>query len=43
MSKTAKSSEGMKAARTGHLLATIIGAVREALYETVIGAGLACA
>jgi hypothetical protein len=43
MSKTAKSSEGMKASAHGTLLATVIGAVREALYETVIGAGLACA
>lgn len=42
MSKSAKSIEGRKAASTGPLWARLPGLVREALYETVIGAGLAC-
>jgi transposase-like protein len=42
MSKSAKSSEVRKAAETGQLWLRLPGLVREALYETVIGAGLAC-
>jgi hypothetical protein len=42
MSKSAKSIEGRKAASTGQLWLRLPGLVREALYETVIGAGLAC-
>ena len=42
MSKSAKSTEGIKAARVGQLWLRLPGMVREALYETVIGAGLAC-
>ena len=42
MSKSAKSTEGRKAASTGQLWLRLPGLVREALYETVIGAGLAC-
>jgi hypothetical protein len=42
MSKSAKSIEGRTAASTGQLWLRLPGLVREALYETVIGAGLAC-
>ena len=42
MSKSAKSTEGRKAASTGQLWLQLPGLVREALYETVIEAGLAC-
>jgi putative transposase len=42
MSKSAKSTEGRKATSTGQLWLRLPGMVREALYETVIGAGLAC-
>src|ERR1700676_537853 len=42
MSKSAKSIEGKKAAGEGQLWLRLPGLVREALYETVIGAGLAC-
>jgi hypothetical protein len=39
MSKTAKSTEGRKAESTGQLWLRLPGLVRDALYETVIGAG----
>src|SRR5271156_2675068 len=42
MSKSAKSTDGRKAESTGQLWLRLPGLVREALYETVIGAGLAC-
>src|SRR2546430_16182413 len=42
MRKSAKSTEGRKAASTGQLWLRLPGLVRDALYETVIGAGLAC-
>ena len=42
MSKSAKSKDGRKAASAGQLWLRLPGLVREALYETVIGAGLAC-
>src|SRR6204780_2109106 len=42
MSKRAKSIEGRKAGSTGQLWLRLPGLVREALYDTVIGAGLAC-
>ncbi len=42
MSKSAKSNEGKKGASTGQLWLRLPGLIREALYETVIGAGLAC-
>ncbi len=42
MSKSAKSSAVRKAAKRGQLWLHLPGLVREALYETVIGAGLAC-
>lgn len=42
MSKSAKSNAVKKAAETGQLWLRLPGLVREALYETVIGAGLAC-
>ncbi|MGH7812388.1 MAG: IS256 family transposase [Candidatus Binataceae bacterium] len=42
MSKSAKSKDGKKAAGAGQLWLRLPGLVREALYETVIGAGLAC-
>lgn len=42
MSKNAKSREVRKAAERGQLWLRLPGLVREALYETVIGAGLAC-
>jgi len=41
MNKSAKSRNGRKAAR-GQLWLHLPGMVREALYDTVIGAGLAC-
>src|SRR5712675_3066090 len=41
MKKSAKGKDGRKAAR-GQLWLRLPGLVREALYETVIGAGLAC-
>src|SRR5258708_35289438 len=41
MKKSAKGKEGRKAAR-GQLWLRLSGMVREALYDTVIGAGLAC-
>ena len=41
MNKSAKSKDGMKVAR-GQLWLHLSGMVREALYDTVIGAGLAC-
>src|ERR1700730_13451042 len=41
MKKSAKSKDGRKAAR-GQLWLHLPGMVREALYDTVIGAGLAC-
>ena len=40
MSKSAKSTEGRKVASAGRLWLRLPGLVREALYETVIGAGL---
>ena len=42
MSKSAKSEGRKKAADRGQLWLRLPGLVREALYETVIGAGLAC-
>jgi putative transposase len=42
MSKSAKSKGRKKAADAGQLWLRLPGLVREALYETVIGAGLAC-
>jgi putative transposase len=42
MSKSAKSTDGRKAGSAGQLWLRLPGLVREALYETVIGAGLAC-
>jgi len=42
MSKSAESTEGRKAASAGQLWLRLPGMVGEALYETVIGAGLAC-
>src|ERR1039458_8324610 len=42
MNKSAKSTDGRKAAGAGQLWLRLPGLVREALYETVIGAGLAC-
>jgi putative transposase len=42
MSKGAKSEEGKKAGNEGQLWLRLPGLVREALYDTVIGAGLAC-
>jgi putative transposase len=42
MRKTAKSEVGRKAAGEAQLWLRLPGLVREALYETVIGAGLAC-
>src|ERR1700726_3662872 len=41
MKKSAKDKDGRKAAR-GQLWLQLSGMVREALYDTVIGAGLAC-
>jgi len=41
MKKSAKGKNGRKAAR-GQLWLHLPGMVREALYDTVIGAGLAC-
>lgn len=42
MKKSAKSEGRKKAAEQGQLWLRLPGLVREALYETVIGAGLAC-
>src|ERR1700680_1311168 len=42
MSKSAKSEGRKKAADQGQLWLRVAGFVRKALYETVIGAGLAC-
>ena len=42
MTKSAKSKNGKKAAGPGQLWLRLPGMVREALYDTVIGAGLAC-
>jgi putative transposase len=42
MSKGAKSEDGKKAGNEGQLWLRLPGLVREALYDTVIGAGLAC-
>ena len=42
MSKSAKSRDGKEAARAGQLWLQLPGLVGEALYETVIEAGLAC-
>ena len=41
MTKSAKSKDGKKAAGPGQLWLQLPGMVREALYDTVIGAGLA--
>ncbi|HKN01361.1 MAG TPA: hypothetical protein VJX23_12660, partial [Candidatus Binataceae bacterium] len=42
MSKSAKNESHGKAAAAGQLWLQLPGLVREALYDTVIGAGLAC-
>jgi hypothetical protein len=42
MNKSAKRKGGRKAAGAGQLWLRLPGLVREALYDTVIGAGLAC-
>src|SRR5712692_2899799 len=42
MNKSAKGKDGRKAAGVGQLWLRLPGLVREALYDTVIGAGLAC-
>ena len=42
MNKSAKGKGGRKAAGAGQLWLRLPGLVREALYDTVIGAGLAC-
>ena len=42
MSKSAKNESRGKAASEGQLWLRLPGLVREALYETVMGAGLAC-
>jgi len=42
MNKSAKGKDGKKAAGSGQLWLHLPGLVREALYDTVIGAGLAC-
>lgn len=42
MSKNAKSKDERKAAGAGQLWLRLPGMVRDALYDTVIGAGLAC-
>src|SRR5208282_5821857 len=42
MTKSAKGKDGKKAAGPGQLWLQLPGMVREALYDTVIGAGLAC-
>src|SRR5438309_9188538 len=42
MRKIVKSKDGKKAASPGQLWLRLPGLVREAMYETVIGAGLAC-
>jgi transposase-like protein len=42
MSKNAKGSDGRKVGEQGQLWLRLPGLVREALYDTVIGTGLAC-
>src|ERR1700686_457986 len=42
MSKSAKSEDRKKAGDEGQLWLRLPGLVRDALYETLIGAGLAC-
>src|SRR5712692_8825232 len=42
MNQIAKGKDGRKAAGAGQLWLRLPGLVREALYDTVIGAGLAC-
>src|SRR5712691_13403037 len=42
MNKSAKGKDGRKAAGAGQLWLRLPGLVREARYDTVIGAGLAC-
>ena len=42
MSKSAKNKSGSKGASAGQLWLRLPGLVREALYDTVISAGLAC-
>src|SRR6202795_2673991 len=42
MSKSAKSEDRKKAGDEGQLWLRLPGLVRDALYETVIGSGLAC-
>src|ERR1019366_7674872 len=42
MNESGKRKEGRKAAGAGQLWLRLPGLVREALYDTVIGAGLAC-
>src|SRR5216683_4314824 len=42
MNKSAKRKGGRKAAGVGQLWLRLPGLVRDALYDTVIGAGLAC-
>jgi hypothetical protein len=42
MTKSGKGKDGKKAAGPGQLWLHLPGVVREALYDTVIGAGLAC-
>src|SRR5260370_2736072 len=42
MNKSAKRKDGRKAAGAGEVWLRLRGLVREARYETVIGAGLAC-
>jgi hypothetical protein len=42
MSKSGKSKDVKEAASAGQLWLRLPGLVRERLYETVIGAGLAC-
>src|SRR5216683_6921653 len=42
MDKSAKGKDGRKAAGAGQLWLRLPGLVREALYHTAVGAGLAC-
>jgi hypothetical protein len=42
MKKNANGSDGRKAGEPGQLWLRLPGLVREALYDTVIGTGLAC-
>jgi len=42
MKKSAKSKSGRKGASAGQVWLRLPGLVREALYDTVISAGLAC-